>query len=230
YDIHWNPVRLMQRIGRVDRRLNPDTEAAIKADHPDQAADRGTIRYWNFLPPRELEPLLTLFERVTSKALQISEVLGIEGKKLLSPDDNLQDLKVQAMNAFNAKYEGKPSAVEEMRLEYHALLKEHPELEGRLNALPGGIFSGRQKPAEGSTGVFFCYRLPAWDTKTEAFTLEAGPVRWYLYDLVKHAARNGGCRNHPLTNGEILEEPRQIVDHIRSTPETPRVLTADQET
>ena len=23
YDIHWNPVRLMQRIGRVDRRLNP---------------------------------------------------------------------------------------------------------------------------------------------------------------------------------------------------------------
>src|ERR1035438_8651343 len=23
YDLHWNPVRLMQRIGRVDRRLNP---------------------------------------------------------------------------------------------------------------------------------------------------------------------------------------------------------------
>ena len=23
YDIHWNPVRLMQRIGRVDRRMNP---------------------------------------------------------------------------------------------------------------------------------------------------------------------------------------------------------------
>ena len=22
YDLHWNPVRLMQRIGRVDRRLN----------------------------------------------------------------------------------------------------------------------------------------------------------------------------------------------------------------
>ena len=26
YDIHWNPVRLMQRIGRVDRRLNPEIE------------------------------------------------------------------------------------------------------------------------------------------------------------------------------------------------------------
>ena len=26
YDIHWNPVRLMQRIGRVDRRMNPEVE------------------------------------------------------------------------------------------------------------------------------------------------------------------------------------------------------------
>ena len=35
YDIHWNPVRLMQRIGRVDRRMNPEIEAALKADHPE---------------------------------------------------------------------------------------------------------------------------------------------------------------------------------------------------
>ena len=29
YDIHWNPVRLMQRIGRVDRRMNPLIEEAL---------------------------------------------------------------------------------------------------------------------------------------------------------------------------------------------------------
>ena len=29
YDIHWNPVRLMQRIGRVDRRMNPEIEAKL---------------------------------------------------------------------------------------------------------------------------------------------------------------------------------------------------------
>ena len=29
YDIHWNPVRLMQRIGRIDRRLNLENEAKI---------------------------------------------------------------------------------------------------------------------------------------------------------------------------------------------------------
>jgi len=34
YDLHWNPVRLMQRIGRVDRRMNPEIETKLLADHP----------------------------------------------------------------------------------------------------------------------------------------------------------------------------------------------------
>jgi SNF2 family DNA or RNA helicase len=43
YDLHWNPVRLMQRIGRVDRRMSEATEARIVADHPDQKKLRGNI-------------------------------------------------------------------------------------------------------------------------------------------------------------------------------------------
>ena len=58
YDIHWNPVRLMQRIGRVDRRLNPDIEKQILSDHPKMKKIRGKIQYWNFLPPDELNEIL----------------------------------------------------------------------------------------------------------------------------------------------------------------------------
>ena len=43
YDIHWNPVRLMQRIGRVDRRMNPETEKRLIADHPEVASSRGKV-------------------------------------------------------------------------------------------------------------------------------------------------------------------------------------------
>lgn len=64
YDIHWNPVRLMQRIGRVDRRLNPAIEARIVADQPGQKNLRGKVAYWNFLPPDELDALLRLYNRV----------------------------------------------------------------------------------------------------------------------------------------------------------------------
>ena len=73
YDLHWNPVRLMQRIGRVDRRMDPDVEKMIAADHRARAAIRGNVTYWNFLPPDELENLLRLYARVAHKTLRISK-------------------------------------------------------------------------------------------------------------------------------------------------------------
>ena len=82
YDIHWNPVRLMQRIGRVDRRMNPEVEKQLIADHPEVASSRGKVSFWNFLPPEELNAILTLYTKVTQKTLLISKTLGIEGKKL----------------------------------------------------------------------------------------------------------------------------------------------------
>ena len=74
YDLHWNPVRLMQRIGRVDRRLNSDIELQLLADHLDQTTLRGEVKFWNFLPPNELDKLLNLYARVSSKTLLISNL------------------------------------------------------------------------------------------------------------------------------------------------------------
>ncbi len=202
YDIHWNPVRLMQRIGRVDRRLSPDIEVKLKSDHPEISKDRGKITYWNFLPPEELENLTSLYERVSNKTLLISETLGIEGKKLLTPDDNFK-----ALMDFNATYEGKRSPLEEMKLEYQEIIKENPDLENKLRIFPGSVFSGRTKLSKGVIGIFFCFSLPAFDMKKNEFTEEAGKTSWYLYDIDKDL---------------ILEEPSLIVKSIRSNPNTPR--------
>ena len=156
YDLHWNPVRLMQRIGRVDRRLDPISEKEMLADHPDQRKIRGKVVYWNFLPPGELDDLLRLYRHVSHKVLRISKTFGIEGKKLLKPDDDYEALK-----EFNEAYEGIPSATEKMRLEWQKLLEEHRGLEERLNALPGRAFSGKEHPTPNAKAVFFCYALPA---------------------------------------------------------------------
>ena len=208
YDIHWNPVRLMQRIGRVDRRLNPEVEERLVADHPGVAKERGTVAFWNFLPPDDLDTLLTLYSKVSHKTLLISKTLGIEGKKLLRPEDDYE-----ALREFNASYEGETTVQEDLHLEYQQLLSDHPDLEERLVALPKGIFSGRERATEGSAGVFFCFRLPALDTEIDEFTLEAGVTRWYL---------------HTLPDGTMLEDPKRIADSIRSGPDTPRVCTTDQ--
>lgn len=202
YDIHWNPVRLMQRIGRVDRRMNPQIESRLVADQPDLARSRGKIKFWNFLPPDELNVLLTLYTRVTQKTLLISKTLGIEGRKLLTPEDDFD-----ALREFNHAYEGTRSTVEEMHLEYQSFLSDDPDLEPRLKAFPGSVFSGRKRPSKGARGVFFCYALPALDKQTGEFTQAAGMTRWYLYDF---------------DDDTILEDPGQIVSSIRSTPATLR--------
>ena len=208
YDIHWNPVRLMQRIGRVDRRMNPEIEKRILVQHPKASTSRGTVSYWNFLPPDELNAILTLYTKVTQKTLLISKTLGIEGKKLFTPEDNFD-----ALRDFNHAYEGTRTAIEEMHLEYQALLQTDPELDSRLRRLPGSTFSGRERVTVGVRGVFFCYALPAFDTETGEFTDGAGSTRWYLYDFGRDV---------------ILEEPGEIVASIRSERQTPRICTTEE--
>jgi len=162
----------------------------------------GEVSFWNFLPPDELNKILTLYTRVTQKTLLISKTLGIEGKKLLTPQDDYEALK-----EFNHAYEGTRTAVEDMHLEYQALIQADPELEEKLKRLPGATFSGRKQVSKGVRGVFFCYALPALDRQAGEFTEEAGTTRWYLCDLDRDT---------------ILEEPGEIVASIRSKSDTPR--------
>lgn len=217
YDLHWNPVRLMQRIGRVDRRMNPETEKKLVKDHPEVKAIRGTVEYWNFLPPGELDELLMLYKKVSNKTLMISKTLGIEGKKLLTPDDEFD-----ALRDFDHAYEGEPSAVETMHLEYQRLLAEHPDLPARLQALPGRVFSGKAHVQPGTQAVFFCYALPARDTAVpadapdaEAWTLAAGKTEWLLLDLA---------------TGKVLADGASIDAVIRCEPATPRHCSIAQPT
>lgn len=215
YDLHWNPVRLIQRIGRVDRRMNPEIEARILANHPEQQKLRGTVGYWNFLPPDELDDLLRLYNRVSRKTLRISKTLGIEGKKLLREDDDYQDLR-----NFTEQYEGTASPDEQMHLEWQDLLAADPELEPYLSGMPGSIFSGKQHSGCGTRAIFFCYSRPAHDREAserdgqDIWSAEAGDVKWYLAEL---------------ESNNILEDATRIIEFVRCEPKTPRRVQFDNE-
>lgn len=212
YDIHWNPVRLMQRIGRVDRRMNPEKEAELLADHPEQQPLRGHVAFWNFLPPDELDSLLNLYKLVAHKTLRISKTFGIEGKKLLKSEDDYD-----ALREFNKEYEGTATPLEMLRLEMQKLLTDDPELASRLNGLPGRVFSGKEHPRAGTKAVFFCYRIarPDHTLAGEPWTDEAGETTWYLYDVEAKT---------------VNEDPLVIAGIIRSSRETPRSCSIPQET
>ncbi|MBI1930430.1 hypothetical protein HYR99_40035, partial [Candidatus Poribacteria bacterium] len=143
YDLHWNPVRLMQRIGRVDRRLNMEIERKLgrEAQHPLK------IHVYNFLPPSEMDDLLHLFQRVAGKLLRISKTLGIEAP-ILTPEDDYEALRL-----FNEKYEGQQSIEERLYLELEQLRKEHPGLFVELPNFPRRIFSGECAPDAKTRGL-----------------------------------------------------------------------------
>lgn len=205
YELHWNPVRLMQRIGRVDRRRNIAIEERLLQDHPELAEDRENAYYWNFLPPAELEKLLSLYETVSRKTLRISKTFGIEGKKLLTPDDDYEALK-----DFNSQYEGETSGEEEIALAYQDLMKKNPDYEKEVLALPKKIYSGK---AASHKACFFCYELPTKLANGE-WSNGNGLYRWYLLEV---------------NTGTISEQIYDIWNIIKCESSEKRVLTISED-
>ncbi len=116
FDVHWNPVRMIQRAGRIDRRLNPAIEEA--SGFPDLEAlarDLGVAlpRYWwhthagaapvtvNLLLPDELEAELQLRERIANKTLAIDFTLGLE-QGTGAEADWMAEYRYQGISALNA--------------------------------------------------------------------------------------------------------------------------------
>ena len=183
--------------------------------------------------------------RVSNKTLRISKVFGIEGKKLLKPEDDYEALRdfthpygtgedAEALRDFERAYLGALTPLEQMNLEFQKLLADTPGLQQRLDRLPGRVFSGKEHTKPGAKALFLCYALPAEDksqcgagvspagsagvppaspSETANWTTEAGKAGWYLYDLA---------------TGKILEQPKEIVAFVRSTPETPRHVNLPQ--
>ena len=231
YDIHWNPVRLMQRIGRIDRRLNLDYEDTIIADHPERESERRKLAYWNFLPPNQLDSLLGLFERVSGKYLNIAKILGIEGGYGLTEEQELGDLK-----DFNEMYMGKRTIEEELRLKYQDICREYPELRTNWKNMPTRTISGKRLDGR---YAFFCYSIPgkrlidgeAGDE--EIWTLEDGESLWFLYDFEKHEIIEkiedmllinekmeclpAEVRVMNIGEDELSQTKKKIEDHIFST-------------
>lgn len=204
YDLHWNPVRLIQRIGRVDRRRSESQEQELTGGANARIDERKEIRIRNFLPPHDIERLLALHGRVEGKILLISKTLGIPGGKLLHAKDMLDDVKV--LQAFKDEYEGELSPLEQLHLEYQQAVAADEGLADRIAALPRGIGSAKGAVKH---AVFLCRELPT-HVKDENgpgyWSLDRPRIEWVLD-----------------TGDEHSEALLEIADLIRSEVATPAV-------
>lgn len=77
YDFHWNPVRLIQRIGRIDRIGSTASE----------------IKVFNFLPDENIEMQLDLRGRVHRRINEIHQIFGSDSA-ILSNEEELNEESV----------------------------------------------------------------------------------------------------------------------------------------
>lgn len=141
YDLHWNPVRLIQRFGRIDR----------------IGTEFDMIYGFNFLPEKALDRGLGLMERLQRRVNEINAMLGADGA-LLDPSEKIID------EAFYAIYQGQSvdgyDTQEDEELvdlteaeEFMRQLKEdNPELFEKIKNLRDGIRSVK-KGEDGKTRV-----------------------------------------------------------------------------
>lgn len=132
YDIHWNPVRLIQRIGRVDR-IGSEAEK---------------IRLYNFLPERNVEKVLNLEKVLQRRIAEIHAFIG-EDNAILHPDEKLNDSDLYAAyTKVPEDDDGDPTslAVDFTEIEelIRRLQRNSPEIIKALHDLPSGVRTAKQ--------------------------------------------------------------------------------------
>ena len=137
YDIPWNPTRLIQRVGRVNR---VDT----KFD---------TIHTYNFFPTEESNDLIKLKEAAEAKIHAFIEMLGADARLLTEGEEiKSHDLfaKLTSKKTITGEDEEEESELEYLT-EIRSVRDENPELFTRIKRLPKKARSTRETETDESS-------------------------------------------------------------------------------
>lgn len=149
YDLPWNPMRLVQRHGRIDRIGSPHSDVYITCVFPD----------------RQLEQLLLLEERIRRKLAQAAASIGLDQEVIpgIDPTDQIFADKLAEIRAVRG---GSAAILETAGEDVHAhsgeeyrqeLRKALERYERQIKELPGAAGSGLRLGAQ--RGHFFCARV-----------------------------------------------------------------------
>jgi hypothetical protein len=153
YDIHWNPVRIIQRFGRIDRIGSPNEQ----------------IQLVNFWPNLELDEYINLEQRVSGKMVLLDiSATGEENLIQFDSGDPMNDLEYRRKQLLKLQdavidMEDLSSGVSitdltltDFRIDLAQYIKAHP---GKLEALPLGTMAVTTTvDSDIPAGVVFCLR------------------------------------------------------------------------
>ncbi len=199
YDIHWNPVRIIQRFGRIDRIGSPN----------------GRIQLVNFWPNMELEEYINLEQRVSGRMVLLDvSATGEENLIELQSGNQMNDLEYRRKQLLKLQdavidLEDLSSGVSitdltltDFRIDLAGFLKGH---QGELERLPLGAFAVTTSVMDDALippGVIFCLRAEGEASKS----VEPG------YPLAPHYLVHIGDDGTTLLS---FTQAKQIFDRLR---------------
>ncbi len=201
YDIHWNPVRIIQRFGRIDR----------------IGSRNAKVFMFNFWPTKDLDNYITLKERVEAR-MALVDIAATTDDNLLSQDikDLIQeDLKYRDQQLKKLKEEVldmedvtdgialSEFTLDDFRIELINYIEANREL---LEKAPLGLYAVVPPPADSQIigpGVIFCLRQIGDTSGNEA----VNPLQpCYLV----YIRENGDVRYNFTNAKQILEIFRML--------------------
>lgn len=167
YDLPWNPVRIIQRAGRIDRLFSPHERVFI----------------YNLMPERQLEDLLKLVKRLTVKVASIEDMVGLDASVLgetieEKTFDQMMKLAAGGEKAEEVYREGeKAQGLEDAFAELNQYVQMVKDLGTEdVKEVPDGVYSVRMGT---QPGIFIMLRMP------EELS---GQVYWRFYPLGEQQA------------------------------------------
>ncbi|MET4654633.1 superfamily II DNA/RNA helicase [Exiguobacterium sp. PvP048] len=129
YDLPWNPTKVMQRVGRINR---------VGTQHKE-------IYVFNFFPTAQASKHLTLEENIISKIQSFHDTLG-EDFKYLSIEEDVNSHKLyKILNSENIyENENQEGVSDQIYLKYLREIRDsQPELFARIKKIPGKARTGK---------------------------------------------------------------------------------------
>ena len=185
YDIHWNPVRIIQRFGRVDR-IGSHNEF---------------IQLVNYWPDIELDDYLRLKGRVEARMTGVN-ITGAGNSNVLLSDEEQADLdyrksQLQRLQEEVVDLEDMDTGINimdlglnEFRLDLLAYMQNHPDIEHT----PWGMSAVVPANEQAQPGVIFIL-------KNRRLSLPLGGV-------------GGGSLLHPFYMVYLSDEGETIINHL----------------
>ena len=200
YDIHWNPVRIIQRFGRIDR--------IGSINH--------SVQLVNFWPTPDLNRYINLKNRVEAR-MALVDITATQGDNLLAPeeiqdvitddlqyrDQQLRRLKDEVLDFedFDENVALSEFTLDDFRLELIKYLESNRK---QLEDAPPGLYTVVPAPPDSSiiaSGVVFCLKQKEDSTENE----QINPTQPYFLIYIRE---DGVVRF-------TFAQPKQILDMYR---------------